>query len=71
MELPFIATIRKPEVLLGGKPKIGKIPSALITNLELCKLAREYFETLIISTGMSTEKEIEECIKICKLVSSL
>jgi N-acetylneuraminate synthase len=45
---------------------IGKIPSALITDLELCKKARECFDTLIISTGMSTEKEIEECVDICK-----
>ena len=45
--------------------KIGKIPSALINDLELCKYARDNFETLIISTGMSTEEEIEECINIC------
>mgnify|MGYP003110533426 CR=1 FL=1 len=44
---------------------IGKIPSALITDLELCKKAREAFDTLIISTGMSTEQEIEECVNIC------
>ena len=45
--------------------KIGKIPSALITDLELCKYAREKFDTLIVSTGMSTEKEIEACIAVC------
>ena len=45
--------------------KYGKIPSALITNLELCKYAREKFENLIISTGMSTEEEIEKCVEIC------
>lgn len=44
---------------------IGKIPSALITNLELCREARNAFKTLIISTGMSSETEIEECINIC------
>lgn len=44
---------------------IGKIPSALINDLELCKYARDNFKTLIISTGMSTEKEIEECVSIC------
>ena len=44
---------------------IGKIPSALITDLELCKYARANFKLLIISTGMSTEAEIEECIKVC------
>lgn len=46
--------------------KIGKIPSALITNLELCKYARKKFDCLIISTGMSTEEEIEDCINCCK-----
>ena len=45
--------------------KIAKIPSALITNDALCKYAREKFGALIISTGMSTEEEIEQCVKIC------
>lgn len=43
----------------------GKIPSALITNLDLCDYARKKFSTLIISTGMSTEEEIEKCVHIC------
>lgn len=46
--------------------KISKIPSALITDLDLCSYARSKFDQLIISTGMSTEEEIEECVKICK-----
>jgi len=44
---------------------IGKIPSALITDLELCAYARQKFKLFMISTGMSTEEEIEECVKIC------
>ena len=44
---------------------IGKIPSALITDIELCKYARSKFSKLIISTGMSTEEEIIECINKC------
>ena len=44
---------------------VGKIPSALITNLELCKYAREKFDLLIISTGMSSEEEIENCVNAC------
>jgi N-acetylneuraminate synthase len=44
---------------------IGKIGSALITNIELCKLARKLFKTLIISTGMSSEEEIENCVTAC------
>ena len=45
--------------------KIGKIPSALVTDLELCKYAREKFELFMISTGMSTEEEIEQCVAAC------
>ena len=44
---------------------VGKIPSALITDLELCRYAREKFSLLMISTGMSTEEEIEICIESC------
>jgi len=44
---------------------IGKIGSACITNLKLCKAAREAFDTLIISTGMSTEEEIKACVDVC------
>ena len=51
--------------LMAKYTKITKIPSALITDLDLCKHARENFETLIISTGMSTEKEIEACVIAC------
>lgn len=51
--------------LMAKYTTIAKIPSALITDLELCKSAREHFKFLIISTGMSSEKEIEECVKIC------
>ena len=43
-----------------------KIPSALITNLELCQYARDNCDTLIISTGMSTEQEIEACVEACE-----
>ena len=45
--------------------KIAKLGSASINDIELCKYAREKFDFLIISTGMSTEEEIEECIKVC------
>jgi N-acetylneuraminate synthase len=44
---------------------ICKLGSASINDLELCKYAREKFDFLIISTGMSTEEEIKECIEIC------
>lgn len=41
---------------------IMKIPSALITDLELCEYARSKSDILIISTGMSTEEEVQNCI---------
>ena len=44
---------------------ITKIPSALITNHELCSYAREKNDFLIVSTGMSTEEEIEKNVDIC------
>jgi len=46
--------------------RIGKIPSALITNLPLLEYARDKFDFLLISTGMSTEKDIEEAVRIGK-----
>jgi len=48
-----------------GAGGIIKIPSALITDHKLCKYARERFDYLIISTGMSTEEEIEHCVQTC------
>jgi N-acetylneuraminate synthase len=46
-------------------PLIMKIPSALITDIELCKYAGENCDLLIISTGMSTEEEVLKCIEVC------
>lgn len=51
--------------LMSKYTKIGKIGSASINDLELCKCARENFDFLIISTGMSTEEEIEDCVNAC------
>lgn len=42
-----------------------KIPSALINDLELCEYARDNSDILIVSTGMSTEEEIENCVNCC------
>tara|TARA_Y100000590_G_C15727635_1_gene1015811 strand:+ start:2106 stop:2927 length:822 start_codon:yes stop_codon:yes gene_type:complete len=44
---------------------LGKIPSALITDIDLCKYARSKFKKLIISTGMSSEEEIDTCVFAC------
>ena len=45
--------------------KIAKIGSASITELDLCAYAREKFDELIISTGMSNEEEIRACVDAC------
>lgn len=51
--------------LMAKHTTIAKIGSACITDLELCKLSRDLFDTVIISTGMSTEEEIEKCVEVC------
>lgn len=51
--------------LMAKYTRITKIPSALINDLELCKAAREAFDYLIISTGMSTQEEVDACISVC------
>ena len=51
--------------LMAKHTSIGKIGSASINDLELCKEARKAFKTLIISTGMSVEEEVLDCIIAC------
>jgi len=51
--------------LMARHTNIAKIGSACITDLELCEVTRKLFDTVIVSTGMSTEKEIEECVNVC------
>jgi len=43
---------------------ITKVPSALITNKELLKSARNSVGYFMLSTGMSTEEEIDKAIEI-------
>lgn len=50
----------------GSWGVMTKIPSALITNLELVEYARECSDFLLISTGMSTQKEIDNAIILGK-----
>jgi|TARA_R110002074_G_scaffold206565_1_gene375006 N-acetylneuraminate synthase len=67
INITMFASVWDPDSvdLMAKHTKIGKIPSALITDLELCAYARSKFDTLIVSTGMSTEDEIEKCILSC------
>ena len=51
--------------IMSKYTKVSKIGSASITDLNLCKAARGAFDFLIVSTGMSTESEIEKCVEVC------
>lgn len=44
---------------------VMKVPSALITDLELVALTRKMSSKLIVSTGMSSEEEIEKMAEAC------
>ena len=46
--------------------RIAKLGSASITDYELCKVTRELFDFVIISTGMSTEEEVEKAVEASK-----
>ena len=54
----------KSAEFLKGFSSMVKIPSALITDLKLIKYCRNNFDILLISTGMSTEEEIERAVRI-------
>ena len=49
--------------LMSKYTRIAKLGSASITDHELCKITRELFDLVIISTGMSTEEEIEIAVE--------
>jgi len=51
------------EFMSNLESQITKIPSALITDIDLCSYARDHFDHMIISTGMSTEEEVSRCMK--------
>ena len=50
--------------LMSSLSNIVKIPSAKLTNDALLKVSRENFKFRILSTGMSTEEEIERAVNI-------
>jgi N-acetylneuraminate synthase len=49
-------------ILMSKYTRIAKLGSASITDVELCRKTRELFDVVIMSTGMSTEKEVEEAV---------
>jgi len=44
-----------------------KIPSAMITNLDLVSSAAKLGKKVIISTGMSSEQEVDDCVALISL----
>ena len=52
--------------LMAKYTKTAKLGSASINDLKLCNLVRELFDFVIISTGMSTEEEIEAAVEAAK-----
>ena len=46
--------------------KITKIPSAKLTDKKLCNYVRNNYMTRILSTGMSTQSQINKSIKLLK-----
>lgn len=51
---------------ITNNESIIKIPSAKITDLQLLSYCRENFNKVLMSTGMSTEEEIETAVNIGK-----
>ncbi len=49
-------------VLMSKYTRIAKLGSASITDVELCRKTRELFHFVIMSTGMSTEEEVEKAV---------
>lgn len=64
--IKWFASVWDPESVsfMKGYTDITKIPSALITDDTLLALARKNNEYLMISTGMSSEEEIDNAIHI-------
>ena len=57
-DIPSVNFIEKYKV------KFHKVPSACITDLELLNALKKTKKPIIISTGMSTEKQIKNAVKI-------
>ena len=57
-DIPSVKFIEKYKV------KFHKVPSACITDLNLLKELKKTKKPIIISTGMSTEKQIKDAVKI-------
>jgi|TARA_R100000657_G_C4675392_1_gene121016 N-acetylneuraminate synthase len=65
-QIGFLASVwDKPSVdFMSNFGGTMKIPSALITDNELVRYARERSDYLMVSTGMSNEEEVENVISV-------
>jgi len=52
--------------LMSKYTRIVKLGSPVINDLDLLKATREAFDFVIMSTGMSTEEEIEKAVEVAK-----
>ena len=68
IDIKFFASVWDLDsvALMAKYTKIVKLGSPVINDLELLKATREAFEFVIMSTGMSTEEEIEKAVEIAK-----
>lgn len=68
LDIVFFASVWDVESakLMSKYTKIAKLGSASITDEKLCKVTRELFDFVIISSGMSSEEEVEIAVKNSK-----
>lgn len=50
---------------MEGRCDLVKVGSANMNDIGLCAEARRRFATLMVSTGMSSEKQVDECVSAC------
>ena len=67
IDIEFFASVWDLDsvALMAKYTKIVKLGSPVINDIELLKATRAAFDYVIISTGMSTEEEIEKAVEVC------
>lgn len=68
IDIEFFASVWDLDsvALMAKYTRIVKLGSPVINDLELLKATREAFDYVIMSTGMSTEEEIENAVEVAK-----
>lgn len=67
IDIEFFASVWDLDsvALMAKYTKIVKLGSPVINDLELLKATRAAFDYVVMSTGMSTEEEIEKAVEAC------